>query len=155
MPTLRSVPSCGSSAGSSVNACAFGQQVLPAREALDADLRALQVAEQRDVLADALGRLARMLDAAHVVGRAAVREVDAQHVGARADHFLEHAGASVAGPSVATILVRRVSIALCHVVTSLARLSSAHPAARCSSIATAGSFLPSRNSRKAPPPVEM
>ena len=30
-----------------------------------------------------------------------------------------------------------------------------HPAARCSSISTAGNFLPSRNSRKAPPAVEM
>ena len=29
------------------------------------------------------------------------------------------------------------------------------PAARCSNVATAGSFLPSRNSRNAPPPVEM
>jgi len=47
-----------------------------------------------------------------VIGRSAVREVDAQHVGARANDFLEHAGASVAGPSVATILVLRVSNSL-------------------------------------------
>ncbi|HET8896612.1 MAG TPA: sulfate adenylyltransferase subunit CysN, partial [Protaetiibacter sp.] len=51
----------------------------------------LQVAEQRDVLAHAFGRLARALDAPDVVIRLAVREVHAQHVGAAADHFLEHA----------------------------------------------------------------
>ena len=50
-------------------------------------------------------------------------------------------GLSVAGPSVATILVlRKVSIS---------------QQARCSSTATAGSVLPSTNSRNAPPPVEI
>ena len=46
----------------------------------------------------------------------------------------------VAGPTVATIFVR---------------LSMGQPLARSSRAATAGSFLPSTNSRKAPPPVEM
>ena len=48
-----------------------------------------------------------------------------------------------AGPRVATILVRR------------GMPGSLPYAARCSRISTAGSFLPSRNSRKAPPPVEI
>ncbi len=55
------------------------------------------------------------------------------------------AGSDEAGPSVATILVLR-SIS--------ASVSAAYPA-RASSAATAGSVLPSRNSRKAPPAVEM
>ena len=44
------------------------------------------------------------------------------------------------------------------VSTERATAASRHrqpPAARCSNVATAGSFLPSRNSRNAPPPVEM
>ncbi len=52
-------------------------------------------------------------------------------------------GSLEAGPRVATILVRR------------GMGGSLLYAARCSSTSTAGSFLPSRNSRKAPPPVEM
>ncbi len=47
---------------------------------------------------------------------------------------------SVAGPTVATIFVR---------------LNMDQLLARSSSAATAGSFLPSTNSRKAPPPVEI
>ena len=54
-------------------------------------------------------------------------------------------GLSVAGPSVARILVRR----------SIETLSVNGWRPRSSSTATAGSFLPSRNSRNAPPPVEM
>ena len=54
------------------------------------------------------------------------------------------ARSSVAGPTVATIFARRS-----------AACGPYQPRARSSSTATAGSVLPSTNSRNAPPPVEM
>jgi len=55
------------------------------------DLRALQVAEQRDVLAHVARGLARTLHPAQVVARSTMREIHAQDVGAGADDFLEDA----------------------------------------------------------------
>ena len=63
---------------------------LAAFDLADADLRALQVGHDRDLLAD-LGRdLADQRRAVDVVLRRAVREVEAHHVDAGADHPLEH-----------------------------------------------------------------
>jgi hypothetical protein len=53
-----------------------------------------------------------------------------------------------AGPKVATIFVLRN-------IRILIPVFSAYLLARCSRISTAGSVLPSRNSKKAPPAVEI
>ena len=80
----------------------------PGLERLDADLRALQVAHDADVPADLLGDLPHARDARRLVGRGAVREVDAEHVGAREDQLLDDGWRRRSlGPSVATIFVRR------------------------------------------------
>ena len=64
----------------------------PALKRFDANLRALQVADDADVPPDLLGDLAHACDARLLIGRRAVREVDAEHVGAREDQLLDDAG---------------------------------------------------------------
>ena len=119
---------------------AFVQDDLALREALDADLRALQVAEHRDPFADLLRNRAHHLDALGVRLRVAVREVDAHDVRAGAQHVRQHFG----------IVGGRAE---CR--EDLGASEHRQFFARSSSTATAGNFLPSRNSRNAPPPVEM
>ena len=75
-----------------------------------------------------------------MIGELAVREIDPHHVDARAHHVGKDLGI-VRGRT-----ERRDDFG--------ATQNEAH-AARCSRISTAGSFLPSTNSRNAPPPVEM
>ena len=60
-------------------------------ERFDADLRALKIAHDADVAADLLRDLEHARDARLLVGRRAVREVDAEHVGAREDQLLDDA----------------------------------------------------------------
>jgi hypothetical protein len=85
-----------------------------------------------------------------MVLRLAVREIQAHDVDAGADHLDQDVGSVEAGPMVATILVPRcMDIPL--FLLWLRRLLRA----RCCRISTAGRVFPSRNSRKAPPPVEM
>ena len=68
----------------------------PGLERLDADLRALEVAHDADVPPDLLGDLAHACDSRRLVGRGAVREVDAEDVGACKDQLL-HDGCVIGG----------------------------------------------------------
>ena len=61
-------------------------------ELADADLRALQVAEDGDGAAGLRRELLDERGALFVVGRDAMREIEPHHVDARADHALEHGG---------------------------------------------------------------
>ncbi len=61
-------------------------------------------------------------------------------------------GSRHAGPSVATIFVLRI---IWMGLAKLRLLGADNQRPRCSSISTAGSFFPSRNSRNAPPAVEI
>ena len=128
-------------------ALALDQHRAAAREALDAHLRAAQVAEDADHAAGLGRRRARALDPARVVVEAAVREVDADQVHARRDQVCERRR------RIGCRTERRDDLgASCHLRSPASRY---WPAARRSSAATAGSVLPSTNSRKAPPPVEI
>ena len=59
-------------------------------EFADADLRPLQVRHDRDLAAEPMRALAHQLRALHVVGRAAVREIEADDIRARGQHSLHH-----------------------------------------------------------------
>ncbi len=96
MPTARSVPSMRIEAGVERERLALRQHGPPRGEALDADLRPLQVAEHRHVLADRRGRAPHALDATPMVGGLTVREIDPDDVRAAADDVLEH-GLGVGG----------------------------------------------------------
>ena len=112
-------------------------------EALDADLRAAQVAEYAD---DAPARSAARRTSSMrraCAERPPCEKLTRTRSTPDATRSVIARSLSVAGPSVATILVRR-----CMVFDP-----PAQPCARCSSIATAGSVRPSTNSRNAPPPV--
>ena len=71
---------------------AFDEHDRAGLERLDANLRALEVAHDADVAADLLGNLAHAGHARCLVGRGAVREIDAEHVGAREDQLLDDGG---------------------------------------------------------------
>ena len=77
---------------------AFVEHHAAVREPLDADLRALQVAEYRNVLADPGSRAPNTLDPAPVRLGLSMREVDADDVGAAANDILED-GRVVSGGS--------------------------------------------------------
>jgi hypothetical protein len=64
----------------------------PSAKLLDADLRALQVGQDGDFDAQRGGHAAQFLGAPQLVLGGAVREVQADHVGAGLDHPGEHAG---------------------------------------------------------------
>ena len=70
---------------------ALGEHRTPAREALDADLRPLQVAEHGHVLADDRGSPPDAFDATAMIRGLAVREIHADDVGAAANQVLEDA----------------------------------------------------------------
>ena len=61
-------------------------------EALDADLGALQVAEDTDVPVQFARHLARGLGAAHLLLGAAMGEIDAHHIDTRLQQTAQHAG---------------------------------------------------------------
>src|SRR6185437_9721925 len=116
----------------------------PFAELADADLRSLQVRHDADGTPDLAAGVAHELGALHVVLRGAVREVEAHDVHARGEHLLEHRR-----------LARRRAEGRDDLGAALAHRTVAPLAARLSSASTAGRVLPSRNSRNAPPPVEM
>ena len=70
---------------------AFGQDGTASGKAFDADLRALQVTEHGDVLADDRGNAPHAFDTTAMVCGLAMREIHADDVGAEADQFLEDA----------------------------------------------------------------
>src|SRR5205085_12158465 len=104
--------------------------------------RALEVHHDPDRALDLAAALAHELRALHVVFGRAMREIEAHDVDAREEHAFEGGGVARGGPECRDDL--GAALGLVH------RFS-----ARCSRISNAGSFLPSRNSRNAPPPVEM
>ncbi len=71
---------------------AFDEHHGPGLERLDADLGALEVAHDADMAADLLGHEPNARDARRLIGGRAVREVDAEHVGAREDQLLDDGG---------------------------------------------------------------
>ena len=79
-------------------------------EAAGADLRAREVGEHADRAADLGGDLAHHRQPVEVVVERAVAEVEAHDVDAGAEQRLEPGRVVAAGPSVATIFVRRVTI---------------------------------------------
>jgi hypothetical protein len=119
------------------------QHHLAILELAHADLRALEVDHDPDRALDLAAGLAHELGALHVVRGRAVREVQPHDVDAGEEHPLEGRGVARSGAERGDDL----GAALC--------FGHQDCAARCSRISIAGSFLPSRNSRKAPPPVEM
>ena len=138
---------CGSSATSSVNALALHEQHLAVREAARCGSSGPAGRQQHADQLVGLRAASRTISSAPRAvcdGRRARSSPAPRRRPARII-CVSTFGSSVAGPSVATIFVRR----------SCADAADPQPRARCSSMATAGSVLPSRNSRKAPPPVEM
>ena len=123
---------------------------LAERELADADLGPLQIGHDRDLAADRLRRVADQLGALLVIGRGAVREIQAHDVDAGSEHARQHIEAAACGAERRDDLGR----SLHDVPGSTPRVSRFRPPA-ASRISTAGSVLPSRNSRNAPPPVEM
>jgi hypothetical protein len=119
---------------------AVGQGDAPAVELADANLRALQVHHDAHGAAQLAGDLAHQVGAGEVVFGKAVGEVHAHHVHARGHHGAQHrllgGGGAQGGDDLGGAL-------------------HAQAAARASRISMAGSLRPSRNSRKAPPAVEM
>ena len=140
IPTAWSVPASTGSEASSVNSAPSASTTLPDGESVDADLRTLQVAEHTHVAAGLARRFPHQLQAPRVIGERAVREIDPHHIDAGTHHVGKHLGVVRGGTE------RRDDFGPTQ--------NEAH-AARCSRISTAGSFLPSTNSRNAPPPVEM
>ena len=67
------------------------------RELADADLRALQVRHDADLAAERAGGLAHEAGALHVVGRAPVREIEADDVDAGGDQAGERVGRAAGG----------------------------------------------------------
>ncbi len=119
---------------------AVSQLDLSGRKPVDADFRSLQIAEHAHVAAGLARSLAHQFDPACMIGNRAVREIQTHHIHAGAHHLLEHRR-----------IVRGRPQGRDNFRAPQARIH----AARCSRISTAGSFLPSTNSRKAPPPVDM
>src|SRR6185369_7059269 len=123
---------------------ALGQVHAALGKALDANLGTGQVRQDRDVAVLRTGRLAHRAHVRTVRVGGAMREVDARHIQARLDHRGDHTRALGRRPQSCDYLCAAPGI---------------HRASACSArscnIATAGSVLPSTNSRKAPPPVEM
>ncbi len=119
---------------------AVGQLHLAGLEAVDADFRPLQIAEQAHVPARSTSGRAHQLDPARMVGDRAMREIQAHHI---------HAGAHDLGQH------RRIIRGGTQGRDYLGAPKQGIHAARFSRISTAGSFLPSTNSRNAPPPVDM
>src|SRR5882762_6694262 len=113
---------------------------LSGHEALDANFRAREVAQYTDVASRLRGCRPHEVETPRVIGPRAMREVDADHVHAGADHVGQH------------LLVVR-----CRTQRrdDLGPTQDETHAARLSRTSTAGSFLPSTNSRNAPPPVEI
>ncbi len=116
-------------------------------KALDTDLGPAQVAQDADHAADSRRSGAYASDAPGVVVEDSVREVHPNEVRAGRDQVGERAVGVGRRPE------RRHDLGASWHVRLAFRC--AQPDARSSSIATAGSVLPSTNSRKAPPPVEI
>ena len=119
---------------------AVDERDLAALEALHADLRALQVAEHPHVAACPPGGIPDHFHAPGVVRQRAMGEIHADHIDACAHHVADDLGIVRRRPEGGDDLG--------------ATQYEAHEAL-CSRMSTAGSFLPSTNSRNAPPPVEM
>src|SRR5690606_2535918 len=137
------------------------QDDAPVAETPDANLGALQVAHDADLAPAALGHLAQPLHACPLVVAVAVREIDARDVEAALHHAGEALGI-VGGRSQRGDDLRAAMQALhgtnYRIVTAHTEPGTpvdAQPRPRSSRTATAGSCLPSTNSRKAPPPGEM
>src|SRR5690606_22880939 len=137
---LGRVPGRGIGAGHQVEALPRAQLHPALGEALDAQLGPGQVGEDADLDADRRSRRTHRVRARHLRFRIPVREVEPYHVHAGAQQRLQHARRVGCGtergddPRPAPVVAHR-DLAL--------------------SAETAGSSLPSRNSRNAPPPVEM
>ncbi len=71
---------------------AVGELRLAGGEAVDADLRALQIAQDADVAARLRGGLAHEIHATRMVGEQPVREIDPYDVDARAHHVGKNLG---------------------------------------------------------------
>jgi hypothetical protein len=119
---------------------AIGELHPTSQEALDADFRAREVAQNTDVASGLRGGIPHQIEAPRVVGGRAMREVDADHVHAGPDHVGQH------------LLIVRCRTQSCD---DLGPTQLETHAARLSRTSTAGSFFPSTNSRNAPPPVEI
>ncbi len=113
----------------------------------DTDFRPLQVRHDAHRAPDLAARDAHHLGARHVVVGRAVGKIQAHDVDARGEHPLEDLGRARRGPECRDDLRAARGARL--------RSERHHARALSSRIVTAGSVLPSRNSRKAPPPVEM
>jgi hypothetical protein len=111
-------------------------------KALDADLRSLQIAKHGNVLATLFGHCAYRAHALFAGIGIAVREIDPHHIDTGLEE-LRKRGRIVGGRT-----KRCDDLGAPHVVQRRPLC------ARASSAATAGRVAPSRNSRKAPPPVE-
>jgi hypothetical protein len=125
---------------------------LAGSELADADLRALQVGHDRDLATQRSRRIAHHARAPLVVRRGAMRKIQPYDVDAGSEHSRQHVGGAAGRTERGDYFGRAL-----HRGSRLKRIvvAAVQRAARCSRIATAGSVLPSRNSRNAPPPVEM
>ena len=112
------------------------------RKLADADLGALQVRHDAHGSPGGVRRGTQRVHALTMIIGRAVGKVDADHIHPGGDQFPHALGVAGRRTQRGDDLGRALE-------------RNRHPAARCSSISTAGNFLPSRNSRKAPPAVEM
>ncbi len=126
---------------------AFDQRRAARGKAFDAHLGPAQVAQDADDTAGPRRGRPCALDAPRVLVEAAVRKIDADQVRAGFDQVLERR------LGIGRRSERRHDLGASSHVSS--RQCGGKSAARRSSAATAGRVLPSTNSRKAPPPVEI
>ena len=121
-------------------------------EALYAYFRTLQICNYANLASKCTCAVAHLVGTLEMVFCLTMGEVKPDNIQAGLKHFIKH-----------FLLVRSRTEgcnnlgASWHIVSCLCLASclTRDYFARSSSMATAGSFLPSRNSRKAPPPVEM
>ena len=132
---------------------ALGQHRPAVAKALDADLRPGEVGQNADVAVGLARRLAHHLDAPALRIARAVREIDARHIETGAAPCRRPRRVVGRGSERRDDLGSSLRVHSPHASAQSACLR--RRVARCSSIATAGSVLPSTNSRNAPPPVEM
>jgi hypothetical protein len=126
------------------------QQHLAAGELADPDFRPLQIGHHADRATDLRRCLRERLDTCPVIVRLAMREVESHHVDTRFDEAGQCGEVARGGAERCNDFSEAV-----HGGGQVRVGLMGQSRARRSSMSTAGSVFPSRNSRKAPPPVEM
>jgi len=117
------------------------------------DLRALQVGQDADSAPHYRRSRTYRFGTLHMILHRAMREIHPYQVDAGANHLLQHFLVAGSGPQRCDYFGSTQHNG--HLQLQPPPQPSVSFCARCSSISTAGNFLPSRNSRKAPPAVEI